>query len=82
MFLTKLKENNPALLDYGFYAHQNGLILPDTYLLDLDTITDNAQKILEEAKKNQVHLFFMLKQNGRNPIVAKRLMEIGYEGSV
>lgn len=82
MFLAKLKENNPALLDFGFYAHQNGLILPDTYLLDLDTITDNAQKILEEAKKNQVHLFFMLKQIGRNPIVAKRLMEIGYEGAV
>lgn len=82
MFLSKLKKNNPALLDYAFYAHQNGLILPDTYLLDLDTITENAIAIKNAADVYHFRLYFMLKQIGRNPLVARRLMEIGYDGAV
>ena len=82
MFLKKLKENNPALLDYAFYAHQNGLIYPDTYLLDLDAITENGRMMVVSGKENDVELFFMLKQIGRNPIVAHRLMDIGFEGAV
>ena len=82
MFINKLKENNPALLQYAFEAHRRGDILPDTYLLDLDAITENGKKMISAARENGVVLYFMLKQIGRNPLVAKRLMEIGFQGCV
>lgn len=43
MFLSRLKENNPALLKYAFEVAKKGEILPDTYILDLDTIIQNAK---------------------------------------
>ena len=34
MFLNKCLANNRPLIEYAFKAHQKGLILPDTYLLN------------------------------------------------
>ena len=51
MFLSRLKENNPALLKYAFETAKKGEILPDTYILDLDTIIQNAKIMKEEADK-------------------------------
>lgn len=82
MFLNALRERNPALLEYAFTAHVQGKILPDTYLLDLDAIVENGRKMVQSANENGVKLYFMLKQIGRNPLVAKRLMEIGFAGCV
>lgn len=82
MFLNKLRENNPALLRYAFEAHRRGDILPDTYLLDLDAIVENGQRMVDTARENGVVLYFMLKQIGRNPLVAKKLIEIGFQGCV
>lgn len=82
MFLNKLKENNPKLIEYAFKANKEGLVIPDTYMLDLDVITENAKIILEEANKYNIRLYFMLKQIGRNPLVGKRLMDLGYAGAV
>lgn len=77
-----MKQENPALIDAGIYLHQSGKILPDTYILDLDTIVSNGTIMLERAKKEGLDLFFMLKQIGRNPLIAKELMTIGYRGAV
>ena len=82
MFLEKVIERNPGLLNCAFQFHQEGIILPDTYILDLDAITENAGKMKEEADRYGIDLYFMLKQIGRNPLVAKRLMELGYKGAV
>lgn len=82
MFLEKLQQDNPQLIDYAFKLHREGLILPDSYILDYDTIKENAQIMKKEADKNKVELFFMLKQLGRNPLIAKMLQEIGYSGVV
>ena len=82
MFLDRLIKNNYSLFDYAFKAHQSGVILPDTYILDLDTIISNGKKMVEEASKYNIELFFMLKQIGRNPLVAKELMKIGFKGCV
>jgi len=82
VFLAKLKENNPELIRYAFEAHQSGQILPDTYLLDLDTILDNARQMARTAEENGVTLYFMLKQIGRNPLVARKLMDVGFRGCV
>lgn len=82
MFLEKLIQNNYPLYEYAFKAHQSGEILPDTYLLDLDTIVSNGRKMIEEASKYGLELYFMLKQIGRNPMVARELMKIGFKGCV
>ncbi len=82
MFLKSIINNNPELVQFGFKAHQMGLINPDTYLLDLDCIVENGKKQIEEAKKYNVQLYFMLKQIGRNPYVAQELMKVGFSGAV
>ena len=82
MFLEKIIQRNHKLLECGFDMHSKGLILPDTYVLDLDTIKENARMILEKADEYNIDLYFMLKQIGRNPIVAKALIDIGYKGAV
>lgn len=61
---------------------KKGYILPDTYCIDLDTFLENSIKIYESAKKNNITLYYMLKQVGRNPYLAKRLEEVGYSGAV
>lgn len=82
MFLERLIQNNYPLYEYAFKAHRSGEILPDTYLLDLDTIISNGKKMVEEASKYDLELYFMLKQIGRNPMVAKELIKIGFKGCV
>lgn len=82
MFIERVLENNRELVDFAFEAHQKGDILPDTYVLDLDTIVSNALSIKHEADHYGVRLYFMLKQIGRNPAVARELMRIGYDGCV
>ena len=82
MFLKKTIEQNSALIAAAIDLHQRGQILPDTYVLDLDTLLANAAAMQTTAAENDVHLYFMLKQLGRNPVVAAKLMELGYEGAV
>lgn len=82
MFLNKLQEKNNRLIETAIKLHQKGEILPDSYVVDLETLLENARKILAAANKKDVKLLFMLKQLGRNPYIAKKLMELGYEGAV
>lgn len=82
MFLHATEERNPELIDVAIQLHQNGSILPDTYVLDVDMILENARLILEEADKYNIRLYFMLKQIGRNPKIAELLVELGYESAV
>ena len=82
MFLDKVLENNRKLVECAFDMHRAGMILPDTYILDLDTIEANARAMKKTADENDIHLYFMLKQIGRNPLIAKKLMEIGFDGAV
>jgi len=82
VFLEKLIYQNRPLVEYALYCHRKGLLLPDIYLLDADAIAENARLILEEADRQNVKLYFMLKQIGRIPFIGKMLMELGYDGAV
>lgn len=82
MFLNRTMERNQELIRYAIELHQAGEILPDTYVIDSDAIVDNAAIMLKEAKKYNIQLWMMTKQFGRNPIIAKRLMDIGFKGAV
>lgn len=82
MFLNKLQQNNPELIQTCLDLFHKGLILPDTYVLDYDAILDNSKHMKQIADENNVKLFYMLKQIGRNPIIGKALDEIGFDGCV
>lgn len=82
MFLEQTLKRNPELIKASFELHQSGQIQPDSYVIDVDTFLDNASLMLKEAKEKEIRLFFMLKQAGRNPYLARKLVELGYEGAV
>ncbi|MGL5428270.1 MAG: YhfX family PLP-dependent enzyme [Cetobacterium sp.] len=82
MFLDIVQEKNPELIKASIKLHQEGKILPDTYVLDVDSILENAKMLLEKAQKNGIKLYAMTKQFGRVPYLAKKLVEIGFDGIV
>jgi len=82
MFLAQTIKRNPALIEAAFALHRSGAIQPDTYLIDVDTLISNAERMLAESKKYGIRLYFMLKQLGRNPYIAGKLIELGYHGVV
>lgn len=82
MFLNQTIKRNHELVKTAFMLHQEGKILPDSYVVDVDVFLENACKILNKAKENHVRLYFMLKQIGRNPYLANALIELGYSGAV
>ena len=83
MFVNALQKHNPALIDAALCLHAEGKVLPDSYIIDLDTFVDNAKKIKAEADKHGITLYAMTKQFGRNPFLARLLVEdLGYQGIV
>lgn len=82
MFLQKTIKRNSKLIEVAFNLHRNGIINPDTYVIDLDTLIRNAKAIKQEADKYKLKLYFMTKQLGRNPIICKDLVKLGYDGAV
>ena len=82
MFLKKTMERNGALIEAAAEFHRKGLLLPDTFLVDMDTLLKNAAVMKAAADRSGVRLYFMLKQLGRNPEIARRLMRLGFDGAV
>ncbi|WP_428770642.1 alanine racemase [Treponema sp. HNW] len=82
MFLQNLITKNEKLITTAHKLHKDGIVLPDSYIIDLDTLFENAQKILREAQKHNLHLYYMTKQIGRNPYIAKKLETMGFDGFV
>ena len=81
MFLDRLLKTNEPLAQLAFAWQQDGTVLPDTYLIDLDMLTKNAESIKAAADAHDIKLYFMLKQLGRNPILAHHLADLGYAGA-
>src|SRR5699024_3553153 len=82
MFLKRLMKTNPQLVQTAFEYHRKGLINPNTYILDLDTIIENTEALLDAANENSINLYMMTKQIGRNPLVAKKIAEAGMAKAV
>ncbi|GAU75484.1 alanine racemase [Fusibacter sp. 3D3] len=79
MFLEKTIARNKALIDAALMLRKEKQITPDTYVIDLDTVENNARLLVEEAKKQGVHLYLMTKQIGRNSEIARRVMAQGID---
>lgn len=81
MYINSLEARNSKLIDYAFHKDKE-IILPNTYILDMDVLIENGKMMIEEAKLLGLDLFFMTKQLGRNPLACKKMMELGYKGAV
>ncbi|CAG21155.1 YhfX family PLP-dependent enzyme [Photobacterium profundum] len=83
MFLTALKKQNPALIDTAADYLRKGRLLPDTYVIDVDQFKANANRIKAKADELGIKLYAMTKQIGRNPELARILVEeCQYQGIV
>lgn len=80
--LNRTSERNPNLIRHSVDLHQAGDIPPDTFVIDLDSVESNAKKMVEEAKKIGINLYYITKQIGRNPIVAKTIVKSGIKKAV
>ncbi|MBD2784586.1 YhfX family PLP-dependent enzyme [Xenorhabdus sp. DI] len=82
MFIEALKKQNPKLIEVTKTLWQQGAILPDTYIIDVDQVLDNGRYLLQTAKQYGIELYLMTKQIGRNPWLTQKLIELGYCGVV
>ena len=82
MFLKKIIEDNSRLVEFVIKAHQEGVILPDSYLLDVDIILENAKLLIDSAHQAGLKCVYMSKQLGRNPDLAVKLESMGFDGAV
>lgn len=82
MFLDAAIKRNPELILEAFRLHRNKLIEPNTYVIDLDTIYQNSKILKETADKYKILLYYMTKQFGRNPVIAKAIEKTGINKAV
>ncbi|MCI6699568.1 MAG: alanine racemase [Lachnospiraceae bacterium] len=82
MFLNKLIESNPEFLKDIIELHQKNELPANSYAIDLDTVYENAKKMVAEAHKYGIKVYPMTKQIGRNPAVIRTLKLAGCDGCV
>ncbi|MCB5182121.1 alanine racemase [Streptomyces antimicrobicus] len=71
MFLDTVLARNPALVDAAAALHRSGAVPPDTYVLDLDTVEENARLLAAGAGRLGLALWCVTKQFGRNPALIR-----------
>ncbi len=77
MFLDVLMRRNPDFIRAAVQLHQAGKVPANSYLLDLDAISENLDTIKATAVKLGLRVFPMTKQIGRNPSVLRLLQSKG-----
>ncbi|POP43210.1 hypothetical protein CHU32_20685 [Superficieibacter electus] len=82
MFIEALKAQNPALIQAARELWQQGAILPDTWVIDVDQVMENGRQLLAVAERYGITLYLMTKQLGRNPWLANKLIALGFHGAV
>jgi predicted amino acid racemase len=69
---------NPGLIAAAAELHQRGIVPPDCYVADLDTIEANARLLKETLTGAGLEMFFEAKQFGRCPPICRMLVELGF----
>jgi predicted amino acid racemase len=82
MFLEMTLRRNPRLIETAVKLHRAGEITPNTYLIDVDAIRANVRLLVQAARDQQLTLYMMTKQLGRNPDLARIIAEAGIERAV
>ena len=82
MFLDLIRRRNPSLVTDAIALHQQGRIPANSYVIDLDTVRENARQLRAAGDRYGLSVFAMTKQMGRNPAFCRALREGGIEASV
>ncbi len=82
MFLDVLRRRNPAFILAAQSLHQQGAIPANSYVLDLDAITENARLIRVEGDRLGLKVFAMTKQVGRQSGFSRAVMAGGIDRAV
>jgi predicted amino acid racemase len=82
VFLSNLIRQNPEFAAAVIDLHQAGELPPDCYVIDLDTMAENARTITGEAHRLGMSVIAMTKQFGRNPDALRTLRENGVDSFV
>ncbi|CAI2531479.1 YhfX family PLP-dependent enzyme [Serratia liquefaciens] len=81
MFITALQRQNPALIGTAVSLWQQRILRPDSYVIDVDTVEENARQILQIAQQHHLTPYVMSKQFGRNPWLCQRIINLGFPGA-
>lgn len=82
MFLDVLRRRNPDFILAAQALHQAGEIPANSYVLDLDTVTENARLTRAEADRLGLKVFAMTKQVSRQSGFARAVMAGGIDRAV
>ncbi|NBJ70972.1 MULTISPECIES: alanine racemase [Clostridia] len=82
MFLQRTIERNPKLIATSVTLHQTGEIPPNTYVIDVDALIGNTIQLSRTAKAHGMELYFMSKQLGRLPKLARYMVANGIDKAV
>jgi predicted amino acid racemase len=82
LYLQRLVERNPRLLETAIDLHQDGRIPPNTWVIDVDVIAENARVLASEAGRLGLTTYLMSKQYCRNPYVNLVAIENGLHKTV
>jgi len=82
MFLDLICRRNPDLVTDAIALHQQGRIPANSYVIDLDTVRENARQLRAAGDRHKLSVFAMTKQMGRNPAFCRALREGGIEAAV
>jgi predicted amino acid racemase len=82
VFLEATQKYNPELIEAAIDLHRARRIPPNTFVIDLDSVSENAARIATAGRDHDVGLFAMTKQFGRNPVVARAVADAGIDSFV
>jgi predicted amino acid racemase len=82
MFLAPLRRRNPEFLRAAVDLHARGEVPANSYVLDLDAVTENARVMSQEGARHSMKVFAMTKQVGRNPEFCIAVRRGGIEAAV
>jgi predicted amino acid racemase len=82
MFLEPLRRRNPALIADAVALHRAGELPANSYVIDLDAVQRNAERMAREAEAHGLELLAMTKQVGRGAPFAAALRAGGIERCV
>jgi predicted amino acid racemase len=82
MFLDLVRRRNPTLIEQSIALHRQGKLPANCYVIDLDSVEDNARHISGAAGKLGLKVFAMTKQMGRNASFCTAVMRGGIGKSV
>ncbi len=77
MFLEITLRRNRRLIEAALDYHRAGTLPPNTYLIDYDTVRENARLLHDASRQSGVGLFFITKQLGHNPAAIDAIREGG-----